>query len=124
MLYGKCFRLLRENAKTFPELDQPIVGKCTTGPVLSGLAETRELFNFRDTISRFNYFSFFEKVGPVLNLSLIVYAATIGVEGLFERFRDAFIDSAIFSISAFSRDPLRVISSPPSSHCNIFRVPY
>jgi hypothetical protein len=44
----KCFRLLRENEKTFPEIDQPICGKCATGPVLSGLAETGERFHFPD----------------------------------------------------------------------------
>ena len=28
----KCFRLLRDNAKTFPELNQLACGKCATGP--------------------------------------------------------------------------------------------
>ncbi len=28
----KCFRLLQENAKAFPELNQPACGKCATGP--------------------------------------------------------------------------------------------
>jgi hypothetical protein len=31
----KCFRLLQENAKTFPELEQSVCGKYVTGPCTS-----------------------------------------------------------------------------------------